>query len=114
MGNCMWTPAKNVTIGDAEKGMAKVVQAETHLSMLLHPMSTSNAIQSAVPLMMSAKMSWWKSSSTAPRILTKASIWYLEADDSFSSLEPFLEEVMKTMTTMKTKEPTQRNLTLLG
>merc|ERR1712118_421861 len=56
MGNCMWTPAKNVTIGDAEKGMAKVVQAETHLSMLLHPMSTSNAIQSAVPLMMSAKM----------------------------------------------------------
>jgi len=54
--NCMWTPAKNVTIGDAEKGMAKVVQAETHLSMLLHPMSTSNAIQSAVPLMMSAKM----------------------------------------------------------
>merc|ERR1712144_128457 len=37
-------------------GMAKIVQAETHLSMLLHPMSTSNAIQSAVPLMMSAKM----------------------------------------------------------
>ncbi len=59
--NCMWQPPKNITFGDPEANLARIVEDKLEVSMLLNPTAVSaaatdvNALKTSTPIMMQAR-----------------------------------------------------------